>query len=91
MGRKKKNQFGEMTNVDFVVDVMSYSNYGGLVQSFIMQGIEAYCNQVIDAEEELLQNDKDLKEQGKMPFIAIDAWVGCAKELKEKLIKRYDG
>jgi hypothetical protein len=70
-----------MTNIKFVKTLMEFSNYGALVQAFIIQAIVHYCDHIIANEEEV----KKSMEKG---FISPDAWIGIAKEIKTKIENR---
>lgn len=73
--KEKKRQ----TNVEFVTDLMEFSQSGPLVQVFVIQAIEYYASQI-------LKMEKDDWKAG--DFISFEAWQRCAKELKNKLEER---
>jgi len=67
------------TNEEFVVELMNYSPYGGLVQAFIICGIESYCNDVI-------KNAEHIPISG---LVSREVWIGIAKDIKAKLDMNY--
>jgi hypothetical protein len=80
----------QLTNEDLIKNLMNYSPYGGLCQSFIMQGLREYAQYVIDNSEEILKNEEELATQGKMPIVSQKAWVGIAEDIAERIDMFYD-
>jgi len=77
------------TNVKFLKDLMEFSKYGALVQPFIMQGIEHYCDTIIAEKEEILEKEKEDEANGKFGLVSMAAWVGLAEDVKRQLVERY--
>ena len=69
----KKSQ----TNVEFVTDLMEHSQYGVLVQAFVLEGIARYAEQV-------QSNAKSLRKSMKNHIVHPDAWIGVATEIGAK-------
>lgn len=69
------------TNEDLVKDLMNYSPYGMLCQMLIIEGITRYVNDVAKAEPE------DFQKFG--AFINPEAWIGCAKDIKQRMDAFY--
>ncbi len=66
------------TNVEFIADMMNFSDYGGLVQIFIIEAINQYAHLIVT-------------EQLKNPapgLISDEAWLGVAREVKGRLENR---
>lgn len=80
----------QLTNEDLIKNLMNFSPYGGLCQSFIMQGLREYAQYVIDNSKEILKNEEDLATQGKMPIVSQKAWVGIAEDIVERIDMFYD-
>lgn len=80
----------QLTNEDLIKNLMNYSPYGGLCQSFIMQGLREYAQYVIDNSEEILKNEEELATQGKMPLVSQKTWVGIAEDIAERIDMFYD-
>ena len=80
----------QLTNEDLIKNLMNYSPYGGLCQSFIMQGLREYAQYVIDNSKEILKNEEELATQGKMPIVSQKAWVGIAEDIIERIDMFYD-
>lgn len=70
------------TNVQIVKSIMEHSNYGSLVQPFIIQAITTYSTAI--AQRELSELKAELG-----GFINEEAWQGIAKEVLEKLDHYY--
>jgi hypothetical protein len=64
------------TNVEFVVELMEFSEQGALMQMFVMTALEKYAQAAL---QERLPEDF---------FIHPDAWQRCATEVLEKVEKR---
>lgn len=79
-----------LTNEDLIKNLMNYSPYGGLCQSFIMQGLREYAQYVIDNSKEALENEEKLAADGKMPILSQKTWVGIAKDISERIDMFYD-
>lgn len=62
------------TNVEFVTDLMEFSDMGPLMQAFVIEALAQYSKQVIKAGESKCDST----------FISGKAWVTCAKELQQK-------
>jgi hypothetical protein len=74
-----------LTNDKLVKNMMNYSKFGMLSPVFVMQAIDYYASKVIEDEEAILKKEKEDQANGKMGFINMTAWVGVAKEIKQKL------
>lgn len=68
------------TNIKFVQDVMSFSNYGALSQAFIMEAIREKVDQV---------SKHKVSDYPENSFVCPKAWIGVAKEIKDKLDIHY--
>jgi hypothetical protein len=80
----------QLTNEDLIVNLLNFSPYGGLCQSFIMQGLREYAQYVIDNKEEILKNEEELAAKGKIPMISQKAWVGIAEDIAERIDMFFD-
>jgi len=78
------------TNEDLIKDLMNFSPYGGLCQAFIMQGIQAYCQDVINQKEEMLIHEEQLKIAGRIPLISTEAWIGIAEDVQKRCNEFYN-
>lgn len=65
-----------LTNEQVVRDIMNYSRYGGLIQAFVMEALSSYSQHWAKANPDDFSKDS---------FVNMDAWIGCAKEVVEKL------
>lgn len=77
------------TNEDLIKDLMNFSPYGGLCQAFIMQGIQAYCQDVINQKDEMLEHEEQMKIEGRMPLISTTAWIGIAEDVNKRIEEFY--
>ena len=65
------------TNIEFVTELMNFSNYGALAQVFVIEAISKYASMC--AEQRIRDNG----------FLNPDTWQGVAKEIKGKIDKQY--
>jgi len=49
-----------LTNEDLFKNLLNFSPYGGLCQSFIVQGLRYYCQEVIAEKENLIKSEEDM-------------------------------
>lgn len=77
------------TNEDLIKDLMNFSPYGGLCQAFIMQGIQAYCQDVINQKDEMLEHEEQMKIEGRMPIVSTTAWIGVAEDVNKRIEEFY--
>lgn len=75
-----KNSKCPLTNVEFVKDLMEFSNYGALAQMFVMDALAKWSDRVSKA---------DLAQFGSASIVSPEAWIGVAKEIKAKIDDRH--
>lgn len=66
------------TNIEAVVDLMEYSQFGALAQIFVVDALGKQAKRVADAPEEAFAGMKD-------GMIHPKAWQGVAREIEKKL------
>lgn len=67
--------FQRLTNVEFVTDLMEHSEYGALIQAFVLQALGQYAKTVAAASPQDLDTS----------LVSGHAWHGCALEVQTKL------
>lgn len=80
---KRKN------NIQLVKGIMEYSQYGALAQIMVMQGIQHFIDLVIETEDELIAQEKEMNAKGKHGLIHMPSWIGVAKEIKAKIEENH--
>ena len=68
-----------MSNVEFVESIMTYSNFGSLTQVFIIEAIRNYSDSVI----------ADTSVWPDASLISQASWKGIAEEIRLKTNSRY--
>ncbi|MCR6481044.1 hypothetical protein NU688_33140 [Variovorax sp. ZS18.2.2] len=68
-----------MTNVEFVVDLMEFSQHGALSQVFVIDALQKHADRVAAADPRILDHG----------FISGERWVSVAKEIQGKLNAKY--
>lgn len=66
------------TNVQIVKSIMEYSDYGAIVQVFIMDAIRKQAEQVAALDPATVKKEN-------WYFISFEGWQGVAKEILRKL------
>ena len=66
------------TNMQTVRSIMLYSDYGALIQAFVMEGLRSYSELILQTE---------LPENG---FSSSELWKGCAQEVLNKLNQHFE-
>lgn len=69
------------TNVEFLTQLMDFSNLGPLTQSVIMVGVEQYVGNCLAHEASLIESMKD-------HMVSGEEWVRQCKYIKEEFTKR---
>ncbi len=69
------------TNVEFITELMEFSNNGPLIQAYVLEALRIYSVDVI-------KHQDDIPEDG---FVSRKAWVGCAEEVLAKMKERGNG
>ena len=73
------NPYKDLTNIEFMTNVMDFSKQGALMQVYILEAISNYSKHFAHKTEEEIEHMK--KTWG---FIDPEAWQRCAKEYLEK-------
>lgn len=79
-----ERQSRRKTNVQVVKDIMEHSQYGALVQGFVISCLTKFSNKIVE-----IGIDEVRRELGINSMVHPDAWFGVAKEVKEKLEAAY--
>lgn len=69
------------TNVEFMVELMEFSDNGPIIQAYVLEALRLYSDSVV-------QNQEQIPEGG---FISRKLWVSCAEEVLAKLEERNHG
>ena len=74
---KDPTRFDAMTNEQFMVEIMSFSEFGALKQLFIINALTKEAGRVA--------NEPPIEH----PFINGEAWKGVAQELRDEMVAKY--
>ena len=72
--KKKKPQ----TNLEFVSQLMRFSQFGALAQVFVIQALEQYAQAIVSTDPKEFDNQ----------LIPAEVWQGVAQEVLDKLKAR---
>jgi hypothetical protein len=70
------------SNTEFVVDIMNYSECGGMIQMFVIEALRYYSEQVANGV--MPKSDPNA-------FINPRDWWHCAREVQKKIRAKYEG
>jgi hypothetical protein len=65
-------------NIAFVKALMTHSKYGALAQLFVIDALSKWADKISSVEPQAVDT----------PMISGEAWVGVAKEIKDKIDAR---
>ena len=61
--------------------VQEYMTFGSpLNQAFLMEAVIRYAKEVYEDREQLLEEEKRMEKEGKIPLVSYPAWIQCAKD-----------
>lgn len=79
-----------LTNEDLFKNLLNFSPYGGLCQAFMVQGLQYYCQEVIERKEQMIKEEEQLMIDGKIPVMSMKTWVGIAEDISERIDMFFD-
>ena len=80
----------DMTNGEFMEHLMEgYSKHGALVQMVVLDCLQKGLDHYIEIKDELLENDAKMREEGKVSFVNMEAWIACCEETKQRIEEKY--
>ena len=85
---------GTMSNGEYLKHLCNYTN--PMIGPFIIQAINAFSDQVIAKEAELLAEEKESldhdgsRESFTIPLISNELWIECAKFLRKQNFYQYE-
>ncbi len=77
-----------LNNDEWISRLINYSH--PMTQGFILQAIYTFADTVISQGDELIQKEKQAREEGKMLFISNELWVEIAKFVRLAYKKQYE-
>jgi len=80
----------DMTNDEFMSHLMTgYSKHGALIQMVVLDCLQKGLDHYIEIKDELLENDAKMREEGKVSFVNMEAWIACCEETKQRIDEKY--
>ena len=86
---RTKIEYQQMTNDEFLEEIMNFSNYGSLCQIATIQALEVGLKEMLKTKEEGLKQHEDDNEKGINPLIHIPSWYGVLEEIANKFQLKY--
>ena len=85
------NNIQDMTNDEFISHLMTgYSKHGALVQMVVIDCLQRGLDHYIDAKEQILEQHNKSREDGRISFINMEAWVACCEDTKQRIEEKYN-
>ena len=79
---------GSMSNGEYLRYLCNYTN--PMIGPFIIQAINAFCDEVIKKSEDLIASEKKQEEEGTISLISNELWIECAKFLRKQNYYHYE-
>ena len=79
---------GCMSNGEYLKYLCDYTN--PMIGPFIIQAINAFCDETIKKADELIENEKKQEEEGTISLISNELWIECAKFLRKQNFYQYE-
>ena len=87
-----KDEVLDMTNDQFMTHLMTgYSKHGALVQMVILDCLQRGLDHYISHKEQILEDERKSREDGRISLINMEAWVACCEETKQRIEDKYNG
>jgi hypothetical protein len=77
----RKRHLQRLTNEQFIVELMNFSQYGPIIQPFVIEAIRKYC-EIYVAEGSDEETDA---------VISPRLWMNVAKDVLAQIEAKYDG
>ena len=85
-----KDEVLDMTNDQFMTHLMTgYSKHGALVQMVILDCLQRGLDHYISHKEQILEDERKSREDGRISLINMEAWVECCEETLERINDKY--
>ena len=81
----------DMTNDEFMVQLMTFSKYGALSQMVVLDCLQKGLDNYIENKEAILEQAAKDREAGKISFVNMEAWVACCEETQQRINDKYNG
>lgn len=85
----QKEEYVKMTNVKFVKEIMSYSQYGSMSQIVLIQAIEGGLKRILANKKAGMKQYEEDSAKGINHLVSAPAWFGAAEELADKFQLKY--
>ena len=80
----------DMTNGEFMEHLVTgYNKHGALVQMVVIDCLQRGLDHYISHKEEILAEQDEWREQGRISLINMEAWVACCEETQQRINDKY--
>jgi len=82
----------DMTNDEFISHLMTgYNKHGALVQMVVIDCLQRGLDHYISAKEEILEDERKRREDGRISLINMEAWVAFCEDTQQRIEDKYNG
>ena len=81
----------DMTNDEFMVQLMTFSKYGALSQMVVLDCLQKGLDNYIENKDSILEQAAKDREAGKISFVNMEAWIACCEETQQRINEKYNG
>ena len=80
----------KMTNGEFMKELVDgYSKYGALVQVVVLDCLQKGLDNYLENKEVILEQAEKDREEGKVSFVNMEAWIACCEETQQRINEKY--
>ena len=80
----------DMTNDEIMTHLMTgYNSHGPLVQMVVLDCLQRGLDHYISHKDEILEEHKKSREDGRISLINMQAWVECCEATQRRINEKY--
>ena len=82
----------KMTNGEFMEHLVTgYNKHGALVQMVVLDCLQKGLDNYLENKEVILEQAEKDREEGKVSFVNMEAWIACCEETQQRINEKYNG
>jgi len=81
----------DMTNGEFMQHLVEgYSKHGALAQMVVLDCLQKGLDNYLENKEAILEQAAKDREEGRISFVNMDAWIACCEETQNRINEKYN-
>ena len=82
----------DMTNGEFMQHLVEgYSKHGALAQMVVLDCLQKGLDNYLENKEAILEQAAKDREEGRISFVNMEAWIACCEETQNRINEKYNG